>query len=151
MWILLGSKYYYQKNYQFKIAITHKNTNIYVKYPFSLKEKITGHTSNNFTIIKSIIIILMYASQLKKKSLIFLYSHTHKLSFSKAVILFLFFLHYMAPTFFSLCDTSFFFLFLFYFFFSTPHACLLYIKACPHTHQLGIGISVHHVQYFARN
>ena len=65
-----------------------KKTNIYVENPFSLKGKITGQTPNNFTIIKSITIILMYVSRLKKKnSFVFLYSHTHKLSLSKAATL----------------------------------------------------------------
>ena len=64
--------------------------------PFSLKGKTTGQTPNNFTIIKSITIILVYASLLKKKNLSYfsLFSHT-KLSFSKAAtlcsLLFIFF------------------------------------------------------------
>ena len=52
--------------------------------PFSLKEKTTGQTLNNFTIIKSITIILVYFSRLQKKLLFFLYSHTH---YSKAATL----------------------------------------------------------------
>ena len=55
------------KNYQFKIAITHKNTNIYMENRFFLKGKTMGQTPNNFTIIKSITIILVYVSRLKKK------------------------------------------------------------------------------------
>ena len=45
--------------------------------PFSLKGKIIGQALNNFTIIKSIKIILVYVSQLKKISFIFLGFHTH--------------------------------------------------------------------------
>ena len=48
-----------KKNYQFKITITHKNTNIYVENIFSLKEKTTRQTSNKFSIIKAITIIFM--------------------------------------------------------------------------------------------
>ena len=65
-----------------------------MKNHFSLKGKkekgkITRQTLNNFTIIKSITIILMYVSQLKKKIYIYIfffflfYCHTHKLSFLK--------------------------------------------------------------------
>ena len=69
--------------------------------PFSLKGKTTGQTPNNFTIIKSITTILVYAPRLKKKfSPIFLCSHTHKVSFSKATILFLFFFTMRHPPFF---------------------------------------------------
>ena len=50
---------------------------IYVENPFSLKGKMKGQTPNNFVIIKSITIILVYVSRLKKKSLLFsLLSHT---------------------------------------------------------------------------
>ena len=50
---------------------------IYLKNPFSLKGKTTGQIPNNFTIIKSITIIFLYVSYLKKKSLLFsLLSHT---------------------------------------------------------------------------
>ena len=42
---------------------------IYVENLFSLKGKTTRETPNNFTIIKSITIILVYASLLKKKNL----------------------------------------------------------------------------------
>ena len=98
-------------------------------FSLSLKRKTTGQTPNNFTIIKSITIIFVYISQLKKKniSLIFLCSHTCKLSLSKATILFSFI--------FSLRGTH---LYLFtlrhllflgcVLLFSTPHACLLYIE-----------------------
>ena len=98
-------------------------------FSLSLKRKTTGQTPNNFTIIKSITIIFVYISQLKKKniSLIFLCSHSRKLSFSKVTILFSFF--------FSLRGTH---LYLFtvrhllflgcVLLFSTPHACLLYIE-----------------------
>ena len=72
---------------------------------FSLKGKTTKQTSNNFTIIKSITIILIYVSRLKKKSLIFLCSHTHKLSFSKGNNPSSFLFHYVAPPSFSLCGT----------------------------------------------
>ena len=55
-----------------------------------------GQISNNFTIIKSIIIIFVYASRLKKKiSLIFLCSLIHKLSFSKATTLYSLLLGYI--------------------------------------------------------
>ena len=50
---------------------------IYVENPLSLKGKTMGQTPNNFTMIKSIIIILVYVSQLKKISFIFLCFHTH--------------------------------------------------------------------------
>ena len=86
--------------------------------------------------MKSITIILVYISWLKgekKIFLIFLCSHTHKLSFSKAIIHFSFL--------FSLCGTHVFlftvwhllFLLVCVLSFSTPHTCLLYIKAFPHT------------------
>ena len=38
----VGSQIILPKNYQFKIAIIHKNTNIYVEISFSLKGKTTG-------------------------------------------------------------------------------------------------------------
>ena len=88
------------------LAIQNSNHTQEYKYlrgkPF-LFEGTTRQTPNNFIIIKSIAIILVYAPWLKKKkiSLIFLCSHTHKLYFSKVIILFLFFFHYVAPTFFS--------------------------------------------------
>ena len=45
--------------------------------PFSLKEKTMGQTPNNFTVIKSITIILVYVSRLKKNlSYVSLLSHT---------------------------------------------------------------------------
>ena len=48
------------------------------KNPFSLKGKTTKQILNNFTIIKSITIILVYASQLKKKKpLLFFFAFTH--------------------------------------------------------------------------
>ena len=113
------------------MAITHKNTNIYVENPFSLKGKTTGQTSNNFTIIKSITIILVYASQLKKKiSLIFLCFHTHKLSFSKATILFLFFFTMRHPPFFSLCGTLFFFFSLYLYIYVKHTSQALYKSSC---------------------
>ena len=43
---------------------------IYMKNPFFLKGKTTGQIPNNFTIIKSITIIFVYISWLKKKSLL---------------------------------------------------------------------------------
>ena len=50
---------------------------IYVENLFSLKGKTTRETPNNFTIIKSITIILAYVSRLQKKYLLFsLFSHT---------------------------------------------------------------------------
>ena len=56
--------------------------------PFSLKGKIIGQTLNNFTIIKSITIIVVYVSRLKKiLSYSSLLSNTHKLSVSKVAIL----------------------------------------------------------------
>ena len=51
--------------------------------PLSLKGKTMGQTPNNFTIIKSITLILMYASRLKKKSLLFFFILTHKIIFLK--------------------------------------------------------------------
>ena len=77
------------------------NTNIYVENPFSLKGKTMGQTLNNFTIIKSITIILMYASWLKKKNLCYfsLLSHT-QIIFLKGDNPFSFLFHYAAPTFF---------------------------------------------------
>ena len=56
----------------------HKNTNIYVENPFFLKGKTTRQTSNNFTIIRSITIIRVYVSRLKKNFSYFsLLSRTH--------------------------------------------------------------------------
>ena len=55
--------------------------------PFSLKGKTTGETPNNFTIIKSITIILVYVSRRKKNLLVFLCSQTHSLCVSKAATL----------------------------------------------------------------
>ena len=75
---IFGSQIILSQNYQFKIAITHKNINIYVENPFFLKGKTTGQTPNNFTITKSIIIILVYVSRLKKNLSYFsLLTHTH--------------------------------------------------------------------------
>ena len=81
--------------------------------PFSLKGKTTGQISNNFTIIKSITIILVYASRLKKKKILSYFSllqHT-QIIFLKGDNLFsLFFnmlhpisfsFHYAAPPFFT--------------------------------------------------
>ena len=75
------------------LAIQNSNHTQKHKYlrenPFLFEGKTTGQSLNNFTIIKSIIIILVYALWLKKKkkiSLIFLYSHTHKLFFSNIAI-----------------------------------------------------------------
>ena len=74
---------------------------------FSLKGKTTKQISNNFTIIKSITIILIYVSRLKKNLLFFFaLTHTNYLS-QKAIILLLFFFtmwhpllfHCAAPTF----------------------------------------------------
>ena len=45
--------------------------------PFSLKEKTTGQTSNNFTIIKSITIIIVYFSRLQEKTFLFFFTLTH--------------------------------------------------------------------------
>ena len=57
--------------------------------PFSLKGKTTGQTSNNFTIIKSITIILVYVPRLKKNLFYFFtLSHTHQLSLSNTGTLF---------------------------------------------------------------
>ena len=53
--------------------------NIYVENPFSWREKNTGQTLNNFTIIKSITIILVYVSQLKKNLSFFFFALTHTL------------------------------------------------------------------------
>ena len=69
--------------------------------PFSLKGKITGQTLNNFTIIKSITIILVYALWLKKKNLFYfsLLPHT-QIIFLKGDNPFSFLFHYATPTFF---------------------------------------------------
>jgi len=48
-----------------------------VENPFSLKGKTMGQTPNNFNIIKSITIVLVYVSQLKKKISIVFFAHTH--------------------------------------------------------------------------
>ena len=54
---------------------------IYVENPFSLKGNTTGQISNQFTIIKSITIIFVYISKLKKNLSYFsLLSHTNFLS-----------------------------------------------------------------------
>ena len=50
---------------------------IYVKNIFSLKGKTMGETHNQFTIIKSIIIILVYVSRLKKNLSYFFFAFTH--------------------------------------------------------------------------
>ena len=55
--------------------------------PFSLKGKTTGETPNNFTIIKSITIILVYVSRRKKNLLVFLFSQTLSLCVLKAATL----------------------------------------------------------------
>ena len=115
--------------------------------PFLLKGKMTRQISNNFTIIKLITIILVYVSRLKKKiSLIFLFSHTHKLSFSKAAILF----HCAASLSFSYATPYFFFFSLC----STliPNKPYLYIP-CRHTilvaHKLLLKHKLdHEVSYF---
>ena len=55
---------------------------IYMENPFSLKGKIMEETQNQFTIIKSITIILMYVSRLKKNLFYFsLLLHTLIISF----------------------------------------------------------------------
>ena len=54
-----------------------QNTNIYVENPFSLKGKITRQTLNNFTIIKSITIVLVHVSRLKKKISHVFFALTH--------------------------------------------------------------------------
>ena len=74
---------------------------------FSLKGKTTKQTSNNFTIIKSITIILIYVSRLKKKNLLFFsaLTHTNYLSQKATILLFFFTMwhpllfHCAAPTF----------------------------------------------------
>ena len=77
----VGSQKYYYKNYQFKIAITHKNTNIYIENPFSLKEKITGQTLNQFTIYQINYNNSCVCFIVKEKSLLFFFT-THTLSIS---------------------------------------------------------------------
>ena len=54
---------------------------IYLENPFSLKGKTTGQILNNFTIVKSITIIIVYVSQLKKNLSYFSF-HTHTLIIS---------------------------------------------------------------------
>ena len=82
----------YHQNYQFKIIITYKNTNIHLKNPFFLKEKTIEQTLNTFTIIKSITIIFKFTADLrstkynnksscicltaKKKTLLFFTKHS---------------------------------------------------------------------------
>ena len=77
----VGSQKYYYKNYQFKIAITHKNTNIYIENPFSLKEKITGQTPNQFTIYQINYNNACVCFMIKEKSLLFFFT-THTLIIS---------------------------------------------------------------------
>ena len=79
MWILLGSKYYYQKNYQFKIAITHKNTNIYVENSFSWKERTIRQTSNQFHYSQINYNISCVYLTVKEKYLFFFFTLTHTL------------------------------------------------------------------------
>ena len=51
---------------------------IYLENPFSLKGKTTGQILNNFTIVKSITIIIVYVSRLKKNLSYFsFHTHTH--------------------------------------------------------------------------
>ena len=69
------------------LAIQNSNHTQEHKYlrgkPFLLKGKTMGQTLNNFTIIKSITIILVHVSQLKKNLSYFsLLSHTHTLIIS---------------------------------------------------------------------
>ena len=74
---------------KFNLTLAIQNNNhtqehkIYVETPFFLKgKKTTGQTPNNFSIIKSITIILMYVSWLKKNPSYFsllLHTHTHYL------------------------------------------------------------------------
>ena len=56
---------------------------IYVENHFSLKGKTTGQTLNNFTIIKSITIIIVYVSRLNNKSLLFFFTLAHTNYFSQ--------------------------------------------------------------------
>ena len=85
-----------------------QNTNIYMENPFSLKGKITRQTPNNFIIVKSITIILVYASRLKKKKkpLLFFFALTHINYLSQMRQSFFSILQYATPCFFfffSLC------------------------------------------------
>ena len=98
-------------------------------FSLSLKRKTTGQTPNNFTIIKSITIIFVYISQLKKKKYL---SYFSLLSHMQII-----FLHGDDPFFFYLFTTrhpplSFTVRHLLFLgcvlLFSTPHACLLYIE-----------------------
>ena len=72
--------------------------------PFSLKGKITRQTPNNFIIVKSITIILVYASRLlkkkKKKPLLFFFALTHINYLSQMRQSFFSILQYVAPCFF---------------------------------------------------
>ena len=52
-----------------------RNTKIYVENLFSLKRKITGQTSNNFTILNRDYNIQRYNLSTKKKPSLFLFSH----------------------------------------------------------------------------
>ena len=118
--------------------------------PFSLKGKTIGQTPNNFTIIKSIIIILVYVSWLRKNLSYFsLLSHTQIISLKGGNTLhspFYFLLHAqlsLLAVFFSLSDSlldalslfscvsrccSFFFFFLFSFLICSIPTCFLYTK-----------------------
>ena len=122
-----------------------------MKNHFSLKGKkekgkITRQTLNNFTIIKSITIILMYVSQLKKNIYIyiFLLSHTQIIFLKRQQSLFFAFFtmrhppffHRAAPPFPSSCCVL---------LFSTPHACLLYIQFCHLTLLGTYGVLTFHV------
>ena len=75
-----------------------QNTNIYMENPFSLKGKITRQTLNNFTIIKSITIVFVYVSRLKKKisHVFFALTHINYLSQMRHPVSFSFF-RYVAP------------------------------------------------------
>ena len=60
-----------------QIAITHKNTNIYMENPFSLKGKITGKTPNQFHYYQiNYNILCIYLTAKEKYLLFFFGSHT---------------------------------------------------------------------------
>ena len=105
-----------------------------------------GQILNNLTIIKSITIIIVYTSPLKKKknTTIFLYSHTHKLSFSKGGHPFSF-LFSLDGTHVFLTVWHLLFLLVCVVLFSTPHACLSYIQFCHLTLLGTYGVLAFHV------
>ena len=115
---------------------------------FFSKRKIMGQTPNNFTIIKSITIILVYASWLKKKNKNLFYfsllSQTH-IFFLKGNNPFIFSLFTMGTHIFLFTVRCLFFLLVCVLPFSTPRACLFYIEFCRLTLLGTFGVLTFHV------